>query len=344
MKALAYEKGGALLKVGIKQIAELSGVSLSTVSNVLNHKKGVNRQTAELVLKIARDIGYLKENCIKKIKLVIYKKHGTVVSDTPFFSALIEGVERECRARRFALEICSLDRRAKDFDEQLNYLLQDYTAAILLLATELDEEDMLPFENAICPVAVLDNWFPSMKFNAVLINNTDSVFHAVTHLIKCGHRRIGYLKSSVSISNFEYRAQGYLNALAHVGLKYDASLTVQLTPTMDGAYQDMNSYLAGSPELATAYFADNDIIALGAVKAFQQHGIKIPEDVSVIGFDDMPFCEISSPPLTTIRVFKHELGALAVKYLVDNLQQSNTVRVKIEVCTDFIQRESVRQI
>ncbi len=328
--------------MGIKQIAELSGVSLATVSNVLNHKKGVNRKTAEQVLKIAREIGYLKENCIKKIKLVIYKKHGIVVSDTPFFSALIEGVELECRSRGFALEICSLDRRAKDFEDVLNHLLEDYTTAILLLATELDEADMLPFETAVCPVAVLDNWFSSMKFNAVLINNVDAVYHAVDYLIKSGHRRIGYLKSAVSINNFEYRSQGYLSALAHAGLEYDKTLTVSLTPTMDGAYQDMGTYLSGAPKLATAYFADNDIIALGAVKALKQHGVKIPQDVSVIGFDDMPFCEISSPPLTTIRVFKHELGALAVKYLVDNIQQKNTVRVKIEVCTDFIERESVK--
>lgn len=332
------------MKVGIKKISELSGFSLATVSNVLNHKKGVNQQTADLILKIAHEIGYLKENCVKTIKLVIYKKHGMVVSDTPFFSALIEGVEGECRSRGFALEICSLDQHSRDFEAVLNGLLRDYSSAILLLATELDEQDMRPFESAVPPVMVLDNWFSNMKFNSVLINNTDSVYGAVRYLVSCGHRKIGYLKSAVSINNFDYRAEGYLSAMRHARLVPDEAYTVRLTPTMDGAYQDMCAYLNGTPAFPTAYFADNDIIALGAVKALKQHGIKIPQDISLIGFDDMPFCEIASPALTTIRVFKQEMGALAVKNLADSFQQKNPIRIKAEVCTAFIVRGSVKRL
>ena len=332
------------MKVGIKKISELSGFSLATVSNVLNHKKGVSQQTADLILKIADEIGYLKENCIKTIKLVIYKKHGMIVSDTPFFSALIEGVEGECRSRGFALEICSLDQQSRDFETVLKGLLRDYTTAILLLATELNEQDMIPFETAISPVMVLDNWFSSMKYNSVLINNADAVSGAVRYLISCGHRKIGYLKSAVSINNFVYRAEGYLSAMRNAHLEPDKKYTVHLTPTMDGAYQDMCAYLDQNQDLPTAFFADNDIIAFGAMKALKQHGIHIPEDISMIGFDDMPFCEISSPSLTTIRVFKQEMGALAVKNLVDSIEQDNPIKIKAEVCTEFIKRASVKKL
>lgn len=332
------------MKVGIKKISELSGFSLATVSNVLNHKKGVNQKTADLILKIADEIGYLRENCIKTIKLVIYKKHGMVVSDTPFFSALIEGVEGECRSRGLSLEICSLDCHSKDFEIVLKGLLRDYTTAILLLATELDEQDMLPFTTAISPVMVLDNWFTSMKYNSVLINNFDSVYGAVNYLINCGHRKIGYLKSAVSINNFVYRAEGYLSAMRHAQLEPDKKHRVLLTPTMDGAYQDMCTYLDKNNDLPTAFFADNDIIAFGAMKALKQHGARIPDDISIIGFDDMPFCEISSPSLTTIRVFKQEMGALAVQNLAASIQQENPIRIKAEVSTEFIVRGSVKKL
>lgn len=331
------------MKVGIKQIAELAGISPATVSNVLNHKKGVSKKTMEQVLRVARETGYLKENCIKTIKLVIYKKHGMVVGETPFFHALIEGVEKECRSRGFALEICGLNRESADFADVLDGLLQDYTAAILLLATELDEEDMKPFIKAVSPVAVLDSWFPALQFNSVLINNVDAVRQAVSHLIEAGHRQIGHLKSNVVINNFEFRKEGYVSALAQKELIHDLAFTIDLTPTMEGAYLDMAAYLKNDPTLPTAYFADNDIIALGAIKALKQHGVKVPQDVSVIGFDDMPFCEISSPRLTTIRVHKHELGAQAVKCLCDEIQHKSKGCIKLEVCTEFVERDSVER-
>ena len=96
--------------------------------------------------------------------------------------------------------------------------------------------------------------------------------------------------------------------------------------------------------LPTAYFADNDIIAIGALKALQEAGIRVPEDVSLIGFDDMPFCEMSSPKLTTIRVFKQEMGMIAVKRLLEHLAEAKVINTKIQVCTQFIERESVRKL
>ena len=332
------------MKIGIKQISEISGYSIATVSNVLNKKKGVSSQTADAILQIARENGYLTENIVKSIKLVIYKKHGLVVSDTPFFGALIEGVEGECRAQGYPLEICNLNSSSRSFDEILKELLNDHTTAILLLATELEEEDLKLFDSTATPIMLLDNWFASMKYNATLINNIDSAFRAVSYLVEKGHRTIGYLKSSKRINNFSYRNVGYNQALLNAGLSADPRYAVPLTPTMEGAYTDMDAYLRGKPELPTAYFADNDIIAFGVIKALKQHGHSVPDDVSIVGFDDMPFCEISSPALTTIRVFKREMGALAVKNLLDLIRLQSPVPTKIEVSTEFIERDSVKYI
>ncbi|MBC8570427.1 LacI family DNA-binding transcriptional regulator [Zongyangia hominis] len=330
------------MKVSIKKLSELSGFSPATVSNVLNGKKGVNKDTAELIMKIARDSGYLSENRMTSIKLVVLKKHGWVLSDTPFFSSLIEGVEQGSRNAGYDTIICNLSAQSDDFDERLEQVLTDPGSGILLLATELSGEDVMAFSRAVAPVVVLDASFENLPFDTVLINNTDSVCGSVTGLIEGGHREIGYLKSSVRIQNFLYREIGYRRALERADLTADPKFTAALTPTMEGAYKDMARYLERAPKLPTAFFADNDIIALGAMKALKEHGCRIPEDVSVIGFDDLPFCEISSPSLSTIRVFKQEMGQMAVGRLIDKMKSPGKVVSKIQIGTEYIQRDSVR--
>lgn len=332
------------VKVNIKKISELSGFSPATVSNVLNRKKGVNKDTVEKIMRIAKEAGYLCERKIESIRLVVYKKNGVIISDSPFFSSLIEGVEKEGRACGYNTEICNLTKDSEDFEELLKEVLADHTSAVLLLATELDEDDVEIFKSATSPVVVLDSWFENMGFDSVLINNTDSVCMAVSYLIDKGHREIGYLKSSLKIQNFYYREQGYKRALERAGISPDEELFVKLFPTMDGAYRDMCDFLEKKPKLPTAYFADNDIIAFGAMKALKEYGFDIPGDVSIIGFDDMPFCEISSPPLTTIRVFKQEMGRMAVRQLVNNIKSESCTKAKIQICTEFVERESVKSI
>ena len=125
------------MKVGIKTISELSGFSIATVSNVLNNKGSISRDTKEKVLQIAHEVGYIGKEKISSIKLVIYKKHGQVVGDTPFFSSLIEGIESACRMYGFQVEICNIYKSSESDDELLYQILHDQSTAILLLATEL---------------------------------------------------------------------------------------------------------------------------------------------------------------------------------------------------------------
>lgn len=332
------------MKVSMKQISKISGFSPATVSNVLNNKKGVNKETAKLILKIAEEAGYTGKNHINNIKLVLYKKSGTVVSDTPFFSSLIKGVERESQSRGYETAICNLEKGSPDFNVRLEQVLNDRNTGILLLATELYENDVKVFRKAAAPVVILDSWFEALNFDTVLINNTDSVCNAVDYLIRKGHRKIGLLSSSVPIKNFYYREVGYQRAHQHNGMRVNSAFTVKLRPTIDGAYNDMVQYLKASPSLPTAYFADNDIIAFGAMKALNECGIRIPQDVSIVGFDDMPFCFVTNPPLTTIRVFKEEMGREAVRRLLYKLDNKEKVHFKIQVCTELVERESVLEL
>ncbi len=332
------------MKAGIRQICEITGFSAATVSNALNKKRGVNQKTSDEILRVAREIGYLDSSSISKIKLVIYKKNGLIIDDTPFFTLLISGIEQECREAGYEMAIGNLDARHPEYAEQAGQIINEPGTAIILLGTELSAEELSPYKKAQCPILLLDYWSFDMDFNGVMINNADSARMAVNYLYAKGHRRIGYLMGKFRILGFRQRQSGYRSALQENGLEYQEELTYELDTTMNGAYHDMLAHLEKEPTLPTAFFADNDMIALGAMKALQEKGYRIPEDISVIGFDDLPFCEISSPQLTSLRVPKQEMGRLAVRKIIDIIKGNDDIRVKIQVCTEFIERKSVKAL
>jgi Transcriptional regulators len=332
------------LKVGIKQICDITGFSAATVSNALNKKKGVNQKTSEEVFRVAREIGYLSGIAISKIKLVIFKKNGLIIDDTPFFSLLINGFEQECRLTGYEMVIGNLDARMPDYKEQVKQMLNEPETAIVLLGTELSTEDISLYHGAVCPLLLLDYWSFDMEFSGVMINNADSARMAVNYLYSKGHREIGYLKGSFRILGFEQRQSGYYSAIRENRIQPNPEYMIELSPTMNGAYKDMLHYLDTKQKLPTAFFADNDVIALGAMKALQERGYHIPQDISIIGFDDLPFCEISSPRLTSLRVPKQEMGRLAVRKMIEMMKEEDGVRTKIQVCTDFMERDSVKKI
>ena len=329
------------MKAGIKQISDITGYSPATVSNALNNKKGVNQKTSEEIFRVAREIGYIDNNMISKIKLVIYKKNGLIIDDTPFFGFLISGIEQECREFGYELVISNLDSRSPDYVEKAKQLMNEPGSAIILLGTELSPEDLMLYKNSGCPLLLLDYWSFDMDFNGVMINNADSARKAVNYLVANGHNSIGYLKGKFRILGFEQRQSGYHSALRENELPFKPEYVVELSTTMNEAYKDMLVFLDHKPALPTAFFADNDMIALGAMKALQDRDYRIPEDVSIIGFDDLPFCEISSPRLTSLRVPKQEMGRLAVRKLIDMVKREDDILSKIQVCTEFVERDSV---
>lgn len=333
------------MKASIKQISEITGYSPATISNALNHKKGVNRKTANTIFQVAKEIGYISENKISKIKLVIYKRNGLIIDDSPFFSVLLKGVENECRASGYEMVMCNLDRTTPDFEEQVNAILNDTSTAVILLGTELLDDEFPLFMNGHCPIVLLDCWSSNFPMNAVLINNADSAVNAVQYLIKRGHRKIGYLRGKFRIKAFTSRFAGYSRSLAKNNISLNNEYIFTVSTTMDGAYKDMREHLEKRPKMPTAFFADNDMIALGCIKAFEEYGYRVPEDISVIGFDDLPFCEISTPRLTTIKVYKYEMGQLAVRRLIELMKDGHSkINTKTQVCTEFVERDSVADL
>ncbi len=336
---------GTASKPSVKKISEVTGFSTATVSNALNMKRGVNRETVERIFQAAEELGYsLGTKGMKSIKFVLFRRTGQIIDSSVFHPEVIQGVEQTAKENGLSTLFVRLDRTAPDYEEQVSKLAMDLSCGVIMLATEMQREDFQDFLQFKTPLVLLDGWCGGMPFDGVLINNTESAEMAVNYLIERGHRQIGYIGGDFRIHNFCSREQGWRNALAVHGLEIRQEWRVLVGVQMEEAYEGILHWLEEKPELPTAFFADNDMIALGAIKALTQKGFRVPEDISVVGFDNLPYSAISTPALTTIQVHKQNMGRTAVNHLLKISSEQQDCHYKLQCCTTFVERESVRTL
>ena len=180
-----------------------------------------------------------------------------------------------------------------------------------------------------------------MPCDCVLINNMQGAYLAARHLIRTCRKQPGYLQSAYQISNFSERSSGFYKAVRSSGMSASKSITHLLTPSVDGAFADMSELIRNGDELASCYFADNDLIAVGAAKALMQNGYRIPEDISIVGFDNMPVSTVIDPALTTVHVPKQYMGEAAARRLISLMEDPGQPPIKIEIDTSLVYRDSV---
>lgn len=341
------------MAVTARQVAKEAGVSPATVSLVFRNKPGVGQETRDHVREVAQRLGYEYHGPISPVEgrgatlqLVAYKSHGKVVGETAFFEQLMAGVSDEAYVQGFPRLEISYYYAKQDPKEQLKALRSTKCAGIILLATEMRSTDVSAIERLGVPVVLLDGWFLTKNLDAVVIDNQRGALNATNYLVRHGHRDIGYLHSSVDIRNFLERQDGWIQAVrTFIDHDYDfRSATVRVGTTVVDAREDMAAYLASGGHVPTAFFADNDIIAAGCIRALQDAGYRVPEDVSVIGLDDMPFAQIMDPALTTMAVPKQRMGALAVQRLVSLIHEGRREIVRTAVLPEIVERASVKQL
>lgn len=336
------------MKIRVRDIAAKAGVSPATVSNALNGRPGVSEENSRYILKLAEEMGYVvtksSNNMADKsyVRLVMFKRHGLVVMDTQFFMDLVESVERECQAMGHDMIITHIEI-AKDIDykDRIRTICTEKCAGVLIMGTEMYPEDLELFANCVSPLVVLDNLFRHEQVHAVVMNNYDAGYQATNALYTAGHRRIDNITSTVEFSNMRYRRKGYEAAMLEHDLTFDENNIWRVTPTLDGAYRDMSVLLESGRKPPTAFFAGNDIMAVGCMRALEEKGNSVPADVSLIGMDDLSICQFCTPPLSTIRVFRQELGITAARTLLNIAGRLNYCTVKTEMSVVLVERGSV---
>lgn len=336
------------MKIRVRDIAARAGVSPATVSNALNGRPGVSKENTRHILKLAEEMGYVGSKTSKNspeksyMRLVMFKRHGLVVMDTQFFMELVESVERECQAEGHELIITHIHiAQDSDYRERIRAICAEQCAGILLLGTEMYTEDLALFAHCVSPLVALDNLFRHEQVHAVVMNNYDAGYQATNAMYAAGHRRIGHITSTVEFSNMRYRRKGFEAAMNEHGLTTDEDSLWRVTPTLDGAYRDMRALLEKDRVPPTAFFAGNDIMAVGCMRALAEKGYAVPQDVSLIGMDDLSICQFCTPPLSTIRVFRQEMGVIAVRTLLGLVGRLNYCTLKTEMSVSLIERGSV---
>jgi len=333
--------------VRIKDIAEAVGVSATTVSLVLNNKPGARSELRQRILETAKSMGYSGPRTAAAGTLCLFHiaRHGHTVNrdHDVFISEYIEGLSQGAKLAGFSLEIVMFN--LSPMEQILEAALEKNVDGFIILGTELSPADVQSFSVVGKPLVFIDTYQEFVNFDFVDMNNEDSVFMLLSHLYEKGHRSFGLVKGKIETRNFRLREAGFLEGLHRLGLKENRDAFFLVDQTYHGAYNDMKRILADHPKLPTALICSNDIIASGCLKALAEVGVRVPEDVSVVGFDNLPLAAITDPPLTTIQVSKSQIGKMAVQLLVSRIRgEADVPAVKVLIGGTLIERNSVRQI
>lgn len=328
------------------------GISPASVSLVLNNKPGVSEVTRNRVINAVKELGC--EELIsdtgknqQHILFLVYRKNDAGNEKTSYFSQIfsdiIEGVESQAKVSGYKLSIAYADRLS--IKEEVERIKSESVEGILLLATEMQEKHMELFSDIHVPTVIIDNYMESEDIDCVAINNEQGVELAVSYLVSMGHRDIGYLHVDGNANNFIERYYGFMRSTdKHKLIISQENIIGFSTSGGDAVYWELKGRLQALRKVPTAFFADNDIIAICAIRVLREMGYRIPEDISIVGFDNIALTELMDPPLTTIRTSKHAIGSGAVNALVGKLSGITEGVLKIEIKSDLVVRSSVKNL
>jgi DNA-binding LacI/PurR family transcriptional regulator len=324
-----------------RTIAERAGVSVGTVSRVLNNKNGVSENVRRRVLQVAQQLNYAPPKrhplvTVTHIGLLVRPLRQTLMAN-PFYSDVYHGVEQICSELRINLSFGSLNL-VGDQVRTLPPLVGDERIGGLVLAGAITASVVEQLASASqLPVVLIDNWYPDSQWDSIMLDNCRGVMQATERLIELGHTEIVFVSGPDHPSVVE-RREGYCRAMHRYGL----SPHVVYMPDLD--IDEGNSAaeeIAGSLPRTTAVICSNDLQAFGVIGRFAQLGYRIPEDISVLGFDDISMATLAYPPLATIRVDRIAFGRLAVEMLLSRVQSPGRPPVRCTMSVKFVERASI---
>ncbi|MCD5417769.1 LacI family transcriptional regulator [Candidatus Bipolaricaulota bacterium] len=325
------------MRITIKDIAKKMGVAPSTVSRALNKKGRIGKATRRKILRAAQEMDYhpnvnargLATNRTGNIGIIIDKRHRPLLSS--FYDRIILRVEEETGNQGYHLIFATTDGGPSP----PRCVQERYVDGLILMGCDISEELILCLQKGI-PIVLVDNYLDGV--NSIATENIGGGYKAVEHLIELGHREIGFISEPLSDLNFRQRFEGYRLALKEHGLKYDVDLVAEGSTRPDHGYVAMKRLLErGRP---SAVFAANDATAVGALRAMTEKELRAPDDIAVVGFDDGEIASHTDPPLTTARIFREKMGALAANRLMELIKNPDQPPVQIRLSTELIIRGS----
>jgi len=321
------------------EVAKLAGVAISTASYALNNSTKVSLDTKKKVEKAAKELNYRKNGFASDLKRAKTNTIALILSDLsgPYYSNLIQGVQDVTNENGYDLIACSSIGGAES--TAVKFLQEKRVDGAIILAHNISDEIILDSAREGFPLVVLDRKLNNDFINHIEVDNVHGGYLATEHLIKKGHQQIAFISGPYNSHDNKMRYQGYRNALKDHGISHQSRLEISGQFTREGGYRATNMLIA-QRDLPQAVFYSNDEMAIGGLQAFKEKGINIPNDISIIGFDDIQLAEYVSPALTTIKQPKYEVGALSV-HLIFQLLLGEEVEPYHKLSTELVERSSV---
>jgi len=325
----------------IEHIAQLAKVSKATVSRVLNNSPKVTEKTREKIMKVIKESGYypsamarrLTTNKAETIGLIIPSPQDKTFGN-PFYTEILRGFTHQAKIEGYDLLLFINEHK-------FNYSRLFYDRRVdglLLIGVKRNDKGITQLSKNKFPY-ILTGKVDYKDANYVDANNKGGAYQAVSHLTNLGHKRIAYIGGSFEFVFNQERFEGYLSALRDHNLEYGKELTMESISTQESGYEAMRKILKSS-SIPTAVFAANDLDAIGAMKAIKEKGLKIPEDISLVGFDDIQLASYIEPSLTTVRQPIFKMGTTAISLLVQLIEGKEKKHPKVELPTQLIIRKS----
>lgn len=332
------------MSITAKEIAKALGLSPSAVSLALNNKPGVSDETRNIVLEYAEKHGYVFKQLDtpqkRNILFIMYQEYSVALNYHHISMSMLEGISEVCQKYHCILSSETVNSSEESINNCIENIRLNPVDGILILGTSISKETVNRFLTLKIPLVLLDSSLDYVECSQVCINNAQGSYRATDYLIHKRHSHPGYLCSNIRLHNFEERRLGFKEALHDHGLSYSKSIIHELSPSIDGAYSDFMEILEQKQELADCYFADNDLIAIGVIKALLEKGYKVPEDVGVIGFDNIDTNHIFQLSLSSIAFSRKYLGQLAIHQLLHHITNPKQPHIKISIDTRLVKGAS----
>ncbi len=329
----------------IEQIAELANISRSTVSRVLNNHPSVRPEVRDRVLQVMDAHGYAPSAAARSLArrrtnvlgLLIPMSASEIFSD-PFFPHVIPGVNQTCAERGYFLMLSMV---TADLEQGFYHriLRSGHFDGLIILSSDIDDPILPLLIKDKLPLVLVGRHPYFQDVLSVDVENRAGARDVVAHLAGLGHRCIATITGPLQMAAALDRRDGYKQALLEAGLPIVPNFIVEADFTQMGGYSAMSSLLQ-LPQRPTAVFVASDTMAVGALRAAREHGVSVPDDLAVVGFDDLPFAAFASPPLTTVRQPIGELGAVATSLLIDRLEHPERVGGHVRLPTQLVVRDS----
>jgi DNA-binding LacI/PurR family transcriptional regulator len=327
--------------VQMKDVAERARVSLSTVSLVLNKKrrKSISPGTSKRVWEAARDLNYHANAHARRLARGRSNSVGLIISEisNPFFPEVIKGFETAAAHRGLELLLCNTEYEPERMEAAVSKMLSEGVRGVAIMTSTFGKEQLEALASRRIPVVLLSLGPNSPRARKIEIDFSKGMLQAIDHLVGLGHKSFGVISGPLHIGSAATTRDAFLNSLTQRGLRCDQ--VMECNYRVDGGTSAVRSLLSQAA-LPTALLCGNDLIAIGAISALQEANIRVPEDISVVGVDDIFFARLACPPLTTIHVPREELGKLGLEVL-EGMRRSSGGRASAQrVETHLVLRKS----